>query len=243
MNNIPLIIDIIIAAVILVGMISGAIRGFIKTVFGLFKGIIACIVSYILTPFLTNYIKGTAIYSDFVDKTKNGIYETVRNFLESDPEKLLNQSSETNALFERFGSSVDFIKNEYERLVSEKISDAALYVTEHIVSPACSALLTVLSFLALFVLSLILLYFVMKIFDGISKLPVISGFNKLFGAISGGILGCFVVFIIITVFEAILPFAAGSQNTLTIKSIAESSCLYALFTAINPLGLLFALIA
>ncbi|MBE6622912.1 MAG: CvpA family protein [Ruminococcaceae bacterium] len=243
MNNIPLIIDIIIAAVILIGIISGTARGFIKTVFGLFRGIIACIISYFLTPVAANFIKETAFYSAFVDKTKNGIYETVRNFLESDPDKLLNQSAEINALFERFGSSVDFIKNEYERLVSEKISDAALYLTEHIVSPACSVLLAVLTFLVLFAFSLLLLYFVMKIFDGISKLPVLNGFNKLLGAISGGILGCFVVFIIITVFEAILPFAAGAQNTLTIKSIAESSYLYALFTAINPLGLLFALIA
>ena len=243
MNNISLVIDIVIASVILAGIISGTVRGFIKTIFGLFRGIIAGIIAYLLTPIVASLIKATPFYTGLIDETKNGIYETVKSFLESDPDKFLAQSEEIAALLERFGSSVDFVKTEYDRLVSEKISDAALYLTEHIVSPACSALLTVLSFLVLFVAAFILLRFVIKIFDSISKLPIINGLNRLLGAISGGILGSSAVCLIITVFEVILPFAAGDQNTVTIKTIAESSYLYALFTAVNPLGLLFALIA
>lgn len=242
-DNISLIIDIVIVCVIAIGIISGTVRGFIKTVFGLFRGLIAGIAAYFLTPAVTGFVKGTSFYSSLVDKTNDTLYETLKNFLESDPDKILARSEEINALLERFGSSTDFVKSEYERLVSEKIQDAALYLTQHTVSPACSALLTVLSFVVLFFAALILLHFVMKLFDGISKLPVINGLNKLLGAISGGILGCTVVFLIITVFETVLPFAAGPENTLTIKAIAEGSYLYALFTAVNPLGLLFALIA
>lgn len=243
MNNIslPLVIDIVIAAVILVFAIVGIAKGFVKTVFDFFHGIAAGAVAYLLTPTITGLIKKTSFYTGLVEKTKDAFYETVKSFLESDPEKLV--SGEFSAFFERFGISRDFIFSEYERLVSEKLPEAALSITENVVSPALSVLLTVVSFLLLFVLAIIVLRLVLKLFNGISNLPVIKGFNKLLGGIAGGILGCIAVFLIITAFEAILPFAAGTTATITVKEIAEGSYLYGIFTAINPLTLLFALIA
>lgn len=243
MYNISMIIDIVIAAVILIGIIIGLVRGFIKTVFGFFHSIASGVAAYFCTPIVTGYIKSTVFYKNIVSKTEASFYETVKNFLESDPEKILPQTEEISAFFERFGKTSDFIKTEYERLEAGKISDAANAVTEYIVSPACSALLTVLTFLVLFGVAFLLLRFVMKIFDGMTKLPVLHGINMLLGAVLGGIIGCAIVFLVITVFEAALPFVAGTQNTLTIQSIAEGSYLYRIFTAVNPFGLLFVLIA
>ncbi len=243
MDNISLYIDIAIAVILLLGVIIGAKRGFVKTLFGFCHGIASGIIAYLLTPTVSSFLKGTDIYLSLVEKAKASLYGAVSSFLESNPEKLLSENSHINALFERFGSSAEFIREEYERLMAEKISNAATQLTEYIVAPACSVLLTVVCFLVLFIVALILLYFIMKIFDGLSKLPVLKAFNRLFGGILGGALGCACVFLLITAFEAALPFAVGVDETLTVKTVAEGSYLYRIFTAVNPIALLIALIS
>lgn len=243
MDNISLYIDIAIAVVILLGIIIGAHKGFVKTVFGFCHGIASGVVAYLLTPTVTTFVKGTEFYLSLVEKAKGSVYGAVSTFLDSEPEKLLTENPHINSLFERFGSTADFILEEYKRLAAENVTDAATHITEYIVAPACSVLLTVVCFLLLFIVALILLYFIMKIFDGLSKLPVLKAFNRLFGAVLGGAIGCIAVFLLITAFEAALPFAVGADETLTVKTVAEGSYLYRIFTAVNPVALLIALIS
>ena len=102
MNNIPLIIDISIVCIVLTFAIIGIVKGFVRTIFDFFHSAASAAIAYLLTPTVTGFIKKTEIYESLVEKAKNSFYDTIKGFLENDPEKLLSDSADVNAFFERF---------------------------------------------------------------------------------------------------------------------------------------------
>lgn len=241
--TIGVIVDIIIAAILLFNMISGAKRGFVKTVYKFLKVIIALAVSYMFSAPLAQYLKTT----DFYQKLLLGIKENVGIYFAENFKPDFSRISETNPelskLLSFLGRTPEQIAGEYERLAPESAGETlAERMTDFIVEPACDGIVKVISFVAIFVASLLVLYIVMKLLNLFASIPGIRFLNKTLGLAAGIVVALTQIFVISALFELALPYLAGLDIGITPETVHESS-LYSFVVSLNPLTAIFGISA
>lgn len=203
------ILDIIFIAIMAISMIVGYKQGFFKSIRGISAWVITAVVVYLaLTP-AANFISGTKI----ADKVYTSVYTSISaktvsgDFLPL-PEWIAKDTPIT-----------DNINNGIERVAEA----AAQAVTDKAVK--------IIAVIGLFIIIRLLLSVLFKMLDGILKLPVLNGINRLFGALFSAISLLFAIYI---VFALIALFANPSiyeyiNNTVIVKYLFNNNILMAFF--------------
>lgn len=236
-----LIIDIIIAAILLLNMIFGARRGFVKTVYKFLKVIIAFAVSYMFANPLAQYLKTTELYNNIFDGIKENVGTYVSQNLTPD---FSGAATETGAEFSKLlslmGITPEQLADEYQKVAGTQ--EAGDRITEFIVEPACNGIVTVISFIAIFVASLFVLYILMKLLNLFASIPGIKFLNKTLGLASGIVVALVQIFVLSALFELALPYLSGLGIGID-KDAVATSALYSLVASANPIISLFGISA
>ncbi len=100
------------------------------------------------------------------------------------------------------------------------LSESAESITGGISSAVAQLLINIAAFILVLILSRILMLVICKVLNVFTHLPVIKQFNRLGGAILGGVLGIITLYV---VFAAVVLFAPFEENGKVIAELEKSS--------------------
>lgn len=188
---------IAVMAIIVVNALIGLKTGFIKTAFSLCSLIIAIILTAWLSPYVNDFMKGNVkIYNYISSKAEKMLKFDDKEYTESKQEALIDElhlpKSIKKSLKENNNSKV------YKDMELGKKNFKG-YVANYITGLIINAI----SFIATFVVILILLWVICIALDILSKLPLLNQINKLAGLAAGlvhGLVVVWILFILLTVF-------------------------------------------
>lgn len=201
------IADLIVIFIIGFAIFKGYKRGFIKTGFGILSFFISIVITFMFYKPVMNIIKENTgfemwlseyLYSMNLEETNNEsgealmISESGENYIENLPELVVDMIE------------LEEIKANAKATIIDKIVDFALKL---------------LSIIIVYILTKIILYFVVLVLDSVAQLPVLKQFNELFGLILGGILGLIQIYSIC----AIIAFASSMPSMNGVGTIINNS--------------------
>lgn len=195
-----IIIDILIALVLLICIFLGYKRGLVKVLVGLIAFIIALVVTVVLYKPIANAVIDNTKLDDNI---KNTIYENIKDEnLENSDNKIIQFANQ-------------YILPGMEEVTIEIVADS---ISETIIE--------VLTFMILLGIVRIALFFVSKIFDAITELPIIKQFNKLGGTIYGIAQGIVINYLVFAIIIVVVPMMNLEQVDKTINESTFGKVLY-----------------
>jgi len=240
-----IILDAAVVAILIFSVVRGYRKGLVKTAFKLGIVIVSLILAYSIGPAVSSYLQSTSQYAKISQTIQDNVTEKLGFELQPSeqeaPSAEQSAGSESDA-FENALSSLGIdlgeIKKSYDERVSAGVQSASDAISELVVQPVAKTLCNALGFIAVFVVSLLVLHIVMYILDAVCKLPLLKSVNKMGGAVCGVVTGIVKVFVFCTIVEMLLPYI---QNTgIGIYCGMESKTLvYNIFMNCNPLSFLY----
>lgn len=240
-----LVIDIIIAAILVFNMALGAKRGFVKTVYKFLKVIIALGISYMFANPLATYLKTTDFYQKIILGIEKNISTYVSENLKPDFSGLASEiSPEFSKLLSLLGRTPEQMAEEYQKISGAEVSGESYLerMTDFLVEPACEGIVTAISFVLIFVVSLFALFLLMKILNVFTSIPGISFLNKTLGLAAGFVAALVQIFVISSLFELALPYISGYDIGINPQTVGES-VLYSIVLSLNPITTIFGISA
>ncbi|MCI5892983.1 MAG: CvpA family protein [Clostridiales bacterium] len=204
-------IDIITAAVFVLFIVLGCKRGLLRSLYGIAALAASIIIAYLLYPYIKNLI-ADGLFGDWIRSMVKTKYVTPG---------LSANSLDVSSLPEYMKSMVDTGRIKLDSALTMFISNLVL---------------NLLSFIAVFIVTRILISILGKLLHLISKLPVIHFFDKIGGAIFGLVESLLILYLIFAVIYAVTPLrdnpatkAFISDSTLT-KTMYENNPLVEMVT-------------
>lgn len=204
-------IDIITAAVFVLFIVLGCKRGLLRSLYGIAALAASIIIAYLLYPYIKNLI-ADGLFGDWIRSMVKTKYVTPG---------LSANSLDVSSLPEYMKSMVDTGRIKLDSALTMFISNLVL---------------NLLSFIAVFIATRILISILGKLLHLISKLPVIHFFDKIGGAIFGLVESLLILYLIFAVIYAVTPLrdnpatkAFISDSTLT-KTMYENNPLVEMVT-------------
>ncbi len=199
-------IDILTAAVFIVFIIIGYKKGLLRSLYGIAALAASIIIAYMMYHYIKSIISD-GLFGDWIRSMVHTRY--VEPGLTSD-------SLSSEALPEYVRSMVATGRIELDSALTVFISDLVL---------------NLFSFIAVFIVTRILISILGKVLHLISKLPVIRFFDKIGGAIFGLIESLLILYLIFTVIYAVTPLR---DNPVTKTYISDSTLTKTMYEN-NPL--------
>ena len=187
-----MVADIIVIAVVAVFVAAGYKAGLIRSFMGIASYIISIIIAFLIYPVVSGFLVKTPLYTYLTEMVNN-------NYVSE------NMQSADTGMFGFFSKHM-----------SEGLDAVATTVSEEI----AALLINIIAFILVIVISRILIWLITKVLNIFSKLPVIKQFNRLGGALLGGIKGILILYIVFAIVTVFVPF---KENGVIVKGIEESS--------------------
>lgn len=220
---------VVITALFLVFIINGWHKGFLKIIISFAGTVVILIAVVALSPKVSRYVtENTEIYektrykviSVFLDKLSNAddkiqsgeddISDNAKNSFLEDlnlPEIMKSDLIEKNA------------SEMYQALLTTVFRDyISVYITKLIINAG--------SFVGVYITLSVFLWFIVKSSDIVSKIPVIKGFNKILGGLTGAAEAIIIVWIF---FFVIIMFLGNEIGGKLLKDVQASDILTYLF--------------
>lgn len=183
----------IVVGIYLLGMILyGHYKGFLRLAVSMAALIVTLVIVHIAMPKVSVYVKeNTPIYTWILEN----IEETMAEALKMDEE--ISMPAQQRMVIEGLSLPQDVKQMLLENNNSQmyEILGVNAFV-EYIGSYLANIILNWAGFVVLFLFVYIMLRLIVKWLDIMAKLPVLSGMNKLAGAVLGGIQGLFFIWIV-----------------------------------------------
>lgn len=215
MEFLPLILDGILILILVASIIDGRRKGFVKTVLSLAVTVISIVIAKEFASPLADWINTNFIHDMGVKWLANLISDNI--------------TSGTQAVVDAVPHSVAeavtaFANTKVETLVSGVTDSGQITaIAEKIYVAAelafINAFIITVSFLVIFMVSKFVLSLGATFVNGIFKLPVLKGINKLLGGLAGALKGAVAVGIICTV----LSWSAGIFAETPLYTAVEGS--------------------
>lgn len=186
-----IVVDLIILLIIALTIFLGYKKGLIGVAFSICSFLIAILISFLLYTPVSSYIIN---HTTIDDNIQNVIVE-----------KLGGKTNEQEYTKEDVASSqvmIDYINDYTNEIKDVGIQSIAYNLTKTIIN--------ILSIIAIFVLTKLILFFFRKIADGIANIPIIKQFNKAGGLIYGAVKGVFIIYVILGVVSLISPMITST---------------------------------
>lgn len=215
-----LIVDIILLVILALCVYFGWKNGFVKTMSKFLTYTVSFALANALNKFVAPYVKKLPFLANMM--TENLAFPEI----------------ETDAsFFDKFKILFSFLK---EDVIANGNAEASKALLKNCIA---EMLATMIAFIAIFVVSLLLLKLIFFIVNKlVQKIPVINKFNALLGAVSGLLNGFIWTWLAANIFiNFLLPVLNYFNPDIFIMEIANSYIL-TLCTKINPITYLFWLI-
>lgn len=210
------ILDFIFAATVFFAFIIGCHKGFVKSVWK----IAALAVTIILVTALKNPAAEFLSSTRFADNVETRLSEKI-----SLPRGGGVDIAESLNL-------PDFMRGDVNNQI-ENAQDAVISVNETAVNSLTGLIIKIIACVALFILIRLILAAVYLIINGITRIPVVHGMNKLTGGLLGAVNIIFIVFLLlalVSVFSsADSKLFAAIDNTYIVKYLYNYNILLQLF--------------
>lgn len=186
-----IILDIIVVLILGLTVYTVTKRGFVKTVFDFGSLIAAIIISKIFSPALSEFF-----YDSLYSRISTAIGNGLRSLLDTGglPDNLEIES--LTALFEKYNI-------ELKEIIPNDSTEATVqFIAQNIVSLLAYAL----SFILIFIVSLVALKIIALLIDGVFKLPVLKTINKGLGFVLGIISAAIYVLLFVALMQLAVPY-------------------------------------
>ena len=189
-----MIVDIIIILIMALAVFLGMKKGLISCIIDIVAVIVALILALLLCKPVANAI---------IDNT---------NFDENLRATIVQNIPLSNTDFKvEEGSNLPEPVVEYINGITSNVNTSKDEAIDNISKELALGIISVIAFLAIFIIVRIILTFVKIVAKIIDKIPVLKQINKLGGAICGAIEGLIIIYAIFAVFSMISPLIANSQ--------------------------------
>lgn len=220
------LIDVILLIVSIVIIAVFTKRGFIRSLFNYGKTLLAIAAAYFIGPKV-----GGLFYNKFVHGLiYNWVYSQFNSVLDSVAQTIdIESIIEALPFVVKKFVSADEIKAKY----GETIINAEAFFEEFsdfVSSPFAKLIANLLAYLLVFLVALLLLFVLNKIFDFLTRLPIIHGVNTWLG-FALGVIAAFVFLSLITYVFGLVTKIFGDIPQL--EKIIENSYLLKLFNRLN----------
>lgn len=211
------VLDIILIALIVISFVVGHRRGFVKAVWKLVALAVTIVLVMVLKQPAIDFLSGT----EFAEAVNTKITESIQI-----PQGGGVNVAENLNLPEFMQSSVN------EQIEQSVVTN----MNETVTSSLTNVFITIIACVALFIIIRLLLMAVFMIINGVTKLPVIKGVNKLLGAVFMSVNTVFVIFLLLALVSLFAP--ADSElfeminNTYVVKYFYNYNILLQLFMKI-----------
>ena len=177
--------DICVVLIVAICIYTGYKSGFLRSFIRIASYLISLVISFFLYPIVADFLAKTPIYTKLSELIG---------------EKYIMQGVTQTSGAETFGILTKYI--------GEGITNAASGIADSV----AMLLINIIAFILILVLSKLIIRIVSKVLNIFTKLPVIKQFNRLGGAVLGGVLGVLLLYIISAVLILFLPI--DSQTTV-----------------------------
>ena len=189
--------DIIVAAIMLIFAVAGFRRGFIKSVASTVSLVASFVLAWMISPAVADFLILLGV--------KEQIYEKVAATLGSGGAESLSSLPEA-------------VRDAIMAGQADALTKTAISVAEICVN--------IIAFVSVLIIVRILIWILVKTLNLIAKLPVISFFNRSLGLAFGAAQGILVVFILMTVLQAVAPMQDNPKLMQTIESSYITKTVY-----------------
>lgn len=196
-----LVLDVILLIIAAICIISGYKKGLIRSVMNLVTAAVSFLAAYALTPKLSAYISDKFVMNmvsgdikDTLDSLTSVNGGDLVKLFSDMPEALSNMLSRYNA-----SPSVGAVT----------AAETSESLARTIAAPVVNTVSTAISFLIIFIVAVIVMKILTLILDGLFKLPLLNGANKMLGLVFGAVTAIVIIWAV-SVFGGSLISALGS---------------------------------
>lgn len=249
---VSIILDIIIALIAVLTIIISYKKGFLKSLIDTLSFFIAIVIALtFLTP-VKNLIYKTALDEKILTETHSELDSAVGN---SDIGEIIDKASDKEAeaekhedsdiiksfeqFLKKFGIEIEDVKSEYDQLIAQGSENVRNGIIDYVAKPITNAVITVIAFLLLFIVSIIVIKIIAYVLNLATKLPVINGINKFLSIPLGVCLALFRIFCFCAIIKLILPYtgtlhisalnSAAIDSTFVFKYLFNNNILFKIF--------------
>lgn len=204
-----------VAALFVIFIFIGWHKGFLRIVIS-FAGTIVIIIAVAITsPKLSRYIvENTGIYERTQEKVTEVFIEKLTSTDEDKEEdRAVSEDEGTGSSYLKELDLPDILKNDLIEKTASEMYQAlvAVVIKDYISVYLAKLIINAGSFVAMYAALSLALWVVVKSSDLIAKIPVIKGFNKILGAITGAAQALIIVWIFFFVVIMFMGNEAGSR--------------------------------
>lgn len=180
------ILDCVLIAVLIGFMINGYMKGFFKKIFQILGIVFGLILFKILYPIVNKLLLGSFIF----EKTKTFVIENMQlnTFVDNTKQGIINSIQQLEI--------PDIVKN---ILIQNDNIFNTQNITEYISSFVSSIIINLVIVVLVFLLTIVCMRILAKTTNLLSRLPVLSFFDRIGGIIVGFIIGVIVVWLLCTI--------------------------------------------
>lgn len=201
-------VDVIIAIILIYNLFKGFTKGFVRSIAGLLGYFVCIVIAKIYYKSVAIYI--STEYKWFLDLKTSISNRIISSFSSSSSSgQLASEGSDPLVL-----NSLNLpsnIKGDFLGFFTElRGMKSGVSSAERFADYFSSFILNGLAFLLIFLVCLIIIMLAAKILDSFVKLPLFKQVNQLSGILFGGIKGCLIVYLIMTVVVFTSPIMSAT---------------------------------
>ena len=228
-----LLIDLILILTFALTILFYTYKGFVKSCLGLCKYIIAFLVARLLAPVLSQIIFDSFMYNSINKSVYNWMSKiasnaetqlSIQEFISKFPEFITK-------LIESMGVSLNsLIENSQSSLLTDEV---LINISTSLSTAIAEFLSTAVAYVSIFILSAIILTFIIFILDKICKLPVLKQLNRTLGCVFGIICAIVNTMLVCAIITIILNIIGVEHPDLIPEIISEKTVVYHFINNIN----------
>lgn len=202
-------------------IVNGYRKGFLRIIISLLGIIMVIAAVTVVSPYISDYLINHT-------KTYEVVKQKVISVFQEDNSRLDNTIPENQTLTIESYDLPDVIKNS---LIKNNTSEMyqSLMVTifeEYIAGYLAKMIINAISFIGLFLMLIIFLWFILFSADIIARIPIIKGLNKILGAAAGAVKALIITWV---VFFVVLIFFGNAIGNTMMAEVKDSAFLTLLF--------------
>ena len=217
-----------VAALFVIFIFIGWHKGFLRIVISFAGTIVIIIAVAIMSPKLSRYVvENTGIYERTQEKVTEVFIEKLTSTDEED-DMTVSEDEGTGSSYLKELDLPDILKNDLIEKTASKMYQAlvAVVIKDYISVYLAKLIINAGSFVAMYAALSLALWVVVKSSDIIAKIPVIKGFNKILGALTGAAQALIIVWIF---FFVVIMFMGNEAGSRLLKDVQASAFLRYLF--------------
>ena len=216
-----LIVDIVLAIICIFVVIKYSMKGFLKTILDIVRLALSVLFAVmfrgVLAQLFNNLFMSSSIYNwvhNSISKHVDGVAKGV-NFV-----KIYEDAPEFySEILSIFGLDFYELKYGMENLAEETVDNVSRTIAE----PLANMLSTLIAVLAIFIVSMIVLYFVVKLICKITKIKLVNVFDKILGIALGVVLAGAIVWGLSFVLEIVVDIAGPMYPNIINDNLTNES--------------------